>query len=61
MKSPLDIGCPFIIKTKEVLNTTQTATYQIVNDVSEMLRNTLSQVATKVLSVLAAHIFLLVM
>ena len=45
----------FIIKTKEVLNMTQTATNQIVNDVSEMMRNTLSQVATKVSSVLAAN------
>ena len=45
----------FIIKTKEVLNITQTATNQIVNDVSEMMRNTLSQVATKVSSVLAAN------
>lgn len=32
----------FIIKTKEVLNITQTATSQIVNDVSEMMRNTVS-------------------
>ena len=45
----------FILKTKEVLNMTQTATNQIVNDVSEMMRNTLSQVATKVSSVLAAN------
>ena len=45
----------FVIKTKEVLNISQTATDQILNDVSDMMRNTVHHVERKVSCVLAAN------
>ena len=45
----------FILKTKEVLNISQTATDQILNDVTEMIENTVSQIESRVSSILTAN------
>ena len=45
----------FILKTKEVLNISQTATDQILNDVTEMIENTVSQIELRVSSILTAN------